>query len=128
MEKNEESSKIKKTHDEKLNFKSQILSNLQILIALLTIIAIIIGTYIYIDNRYALKNQLKRIEIRLELEITQDDLLYSLERSYELEDRLLKKTNVITEKEELRKLKERIKDFEKKRSNLNNKLIELENE
>jgi hypothetical protein len=53
--------------DEPLKNKPSLLQLLQFIATILVIFGIIFGVYRFIDDRYALKNELKSVEIRLEI-------------------------------------------------------------
>jgi len=75
------------------------------IISLLTIIGICFGAYIYIENRYALSEEVKKIEQRLDYKITSDQIQSKQQRIWGLEDRYPNKSKMPeTVKEEYRQL------------------------
>ncbi len=82
---------------------------LQAVGAVLAVVVVILGAYNYIDNRYALKNQLRNIEIRLEIKIKSDDIRQIQDRLWTLEDRLAEQEDA-TLREELRTLRQQYTD------------------
>ena len=78
----------------------------QAVIALLTIVGMFFGAYLFIDNKYALSATVKMIEQRLDYKIVSDQLSFIQSRIWLLEDRC--KGNEMPESvlEEYRKLLE----------------------
>lgn len=99
---------------------------LEITVAIVTLVVIIIGGYMFIENRYALRNQLQKIEIRLEMKIISDDRSQTQDRIWDLEDRIKGNPEDITAIEELRKLKEGKKDYEDKLNALRQSIITID--
>lgn len=92
------------------------------IIALCTVISFAFGTYFFIDSRYALADNVKQIEQRLDYKIKSDQLDQAQARSWNLEDRYKSVDKMpAAVKEEYRdlqdkkeKLKESLKSLEKK--------------
>ena len=57
------------------------------IISIFTIIGIAFGAYFYIDNRYALSQEVKKIEQRLDYKIIADQLQTKQERIWKISDR-----------------------------------------
>ncbi len=85
---------------------------LEIIGAIVALVVVIIGGYMFIENRYALKNQLEKIEIRLEMKIVSDNIHQIQNRVWDIQDRLSENPGDKTAKEEVRELKEKKKNFE----------------
>jgi hypothetical protein len=58
-----------------------------VIIGILTIIGIVFGVNSYIANRYALAEDVRKVEKRLDYKITDDQLQATQERMWKLEDR-----------------------------------------
>jgi len=99
---------------------------LEITVAIVTLVVIIIGGYMFIENRYALRNQLQKIEIRLEMKIIRDDRSQTQDRIWDLEDRIKENPENITAIEELRKLKEDKKDYADKLNTLRQSIMTID--
>lgn len=77
------------------------------------------SVYFWLDDRYALANDVKEIEQRLDIKILEDQMSSIQERIWKLEDRLAVRPHGarsvdITAKEELRELKEKKETIDKK--------------
>lgn len=88
-----------------------------VIIGILTIIGIVFGVNSYISNRYALAEDVKKVEKRLDYKIADDQLQATQERMWKLEDR--NKNNQIEkwaepDKERYRLLKELKEKLKKK--------------
>jgi len=57
------------------------------IIAILTILAFAFGAYFYFEQRYALCEDVKKVEKRLDYKIISDQFLYKEQRQLELEKR-----------------------------------------
>ncbi len=99
---------------------------LEITVAIVTLVVIIIGGYMFIENRYALRNQLQKIEIRLDMKIIRDDRSQTQDRIWDLEDRIKENPEDITAIEELRKLKEDKKDYVDKLNTLRQSIMTID--
>ncbi len=84
------------------------------IIAILTIIGIIFGVYFYIENRYALAEELKKTQQRLDYKIISDQFQAIQERIWKIKDRVGEKPKDQTIKEELQKLESDKKSLEMK--------------
>ncbi len=74
------------------------------IIAILTIIGIVFGVYFYIENRYALAEELKKTQQRLDYKILTDKFDAIQERIWKIKERSGEKPRDKTIKEELQKL------------------------
>lgn len=74
------------------------------IIAVLTILGFTFGAYFYLDNRYALSEDVKSIEKRLDYKIASDQLQSVQERIWQIEDRFQGNKMDPTTKEEIRNL------------------------
>ncbi len=94
-------------------------------LALIGALILIIGTcftvYFYAEGRYALAQEMKKVEQRLDYKILTDQLRAVQERIWQLEDRsnikkgkMTEATSDVTIKEELRKLYEEKRTLEEK--------------
>jgi len=99
---------------------------LEIIGAIVALVVVIIGGYMFIENRYALRNQLQKIEIRLEMKIIRDDRSQTQDRIWDLEDRIKENPEDITAIEELRKLKEDKKDYADKLNTLRQSIMTID--
>ncbi len=99
---------------------------LEITVAIVTLVVIIIGGYMFIENRYALRNQLQNIEIRLEMKIISDNRSQTQDRIWDLEDRIKENPENITAIEEVRKLKEDKKDYKDKLNALRQSVMTID--
>jgi hypothetical protein len=88
-------------------------------IALMAIIGSVFGAYFYIDNKYALSQELKRTEQRLEGKIISDQLNSVQDRIWKIEDRYDNKIMDSTVKEEYRKLQQQKIDLNNDLNNIN---------
>lgn len=86
-------------------------NSLEAIGAVLGVVVVIIGAYMYLENRYALKNQLQNIETRLEIKIKSDDIRQIQDRIWTIEDRLAEQEDV-TAREELRRLREQYTEYQ----------------
>lgn len=74
------------------------------IIALLTIIGICFSVYFYFERRYALAEDLKKVESRLDYKILSDRLQSIQDRIWKIIDRCSGKPTDVTINEELREL------------------------
>ncbi len=81
---------------------------------LLVLFGIMFGTYQYFENRYALAEEVKKIEKRIDYKILSDQLQMIQERIWKIEDRFRKKQMEETTKEELRLLELKKQEAQKK--------------
>ena len=81
---------------------------------LLILFGIMFGTYQYFENRYALAEEVKKIEKRIDYKILSDQLQTTQERIWKIEDRFQKKQMEETTKEELRTLEMKKQETQKK--------------
>ena len=88
-------------------------------ITILTILGFAFGAYFYIENRYALSQELEKTKQRLEYKIVGDQIQSIQDRIWKIIDRFQKKEMDETTKEELRSL-------EVNKEKLNDKLKALE--
>ena len=58
------------------------------IISILTIVGIAFGAYFYIENRYALSDELKQVEKRLDYKILSDQHNSIQHRIWQIQDRL----------------------------------------
>jgi len=89
------------------------------IITILTILGFAFGGYFYIENRYALAQELEKTKQRLEYKIISDQTQSIQDRIWKIIDRFQKKEMDDTTKEELRSL-------EVNKEKLNDKLKALE--
>lgn len=68
------------------------------------LVVIIIAGYFFIENRYAIKREMRMVQNRLEIKTINDDLKDVQKRIWVLEDRLNANPSDRTVKEDLRKL------------------------
>ena len=107
---------------------------LQTLATLFGIVVIIIGGYMFIERRYALrekvveieqryapKEEVKRLEIRLDMKILNDYIKQTQSRIWALEERIKIKPDDVTAQEEIRRLKDEKKNYEDELKDLRNK-------
>ncbi len=92
---------------------------LSLIIALLTIIGITFGVYFYMEKRYALADELTKVTQRLDEKIDSDRYNQIQDRIWKIQDRYRNKQMEDTVKEELRQL-------EKEKEELNNKIKKFE--
>lgn len=92
-----------------------------LIIAILTLFGILFGAYQYMETRYALAQEVKKIEQRLDYKILTDQLKAIQQRIWTIQDRFNNKKMDTTTKEEVRDLEqnkeqiqEKIKVFEQK--------------
>lgn len=78
------------------------------IIALCTLIGIVFGTYFWIDSRYALSEELKKTQQRLDYKIISDRANSLQERIWKIEDRCKGGKTDQTTAEELRSLKKQL--------------------
>ncbi len=99
-----------------------------------SVIVIIIGAYVYIENRYALKNQLQqienslnskalRIEKKLEIKILSDDISQIQDRIWVLQDRIDRNPDDLTAKEQHRELNTKKLDLMNKLKTLRESIL-----
>jgi predicted mannosyl-3-phosphoglycerate phosphatase (HAD superfamily) len=74
------------------------------IVSFLAIVSFVFGGYFYLEKRYALAQDLKKVEQRLEYKIVNDRLNSIQERIWKIEDRFENKPMDETTKEEYRKL------------------------
>jgi hypothetical protein len=79
-----------------------------LIVALIMIIGTCFTVYLYFDSRYALAQELKKTQQRLEYKIISDQLRSVTERIWKIQDRQEKSKQPVDEstKEELRELQE----------------------
>lgn len=87
--------------------------NVSPLITLAAFITTLFGGYFWLDNNYAKAYELAQLEQRFEIKLTSDSIQGINARIWQLEDRLQQKSDDITAKEELRKLKENKANLER---------------
>ena len=73
---------------------------------LIVLIGLCFGVYFFFENRYALAEELKKTQQRLEEKIQSDRLNSVQERIWKIQDRIGNKKPNDNEKEEIRRLKE----------------------
>lgn len=78
-----------------------------LLISLFTLMGIIFGAWFFIENRFALANDLKFVELRLDSKIEGDNYSRLQERLWQLQDRQEKKPSSDNERE-IRELKDQL--------------------
>lgn len=76
----------------------------QSILAIITLVSTAFGVYFYVDNKYALANDLEKVKQRLEYKIVSDHVQSIQDRIWKIEDRFQKKKMDDTTKEEYRKL------------------------
>ena len=76
------------------------------IVALITLIGLVFGIYFYMENRYALAEELNKVKQRLDYKIKADQLKSVQDRIWVIEDRYQSRRMDPTTMEELRKLKE----------------------
>jgi predicted mannosyl-3-phosphoglycerate phosphatase (HAD superfamily) len=81
---------------------------------ILILFGIMFGTYQYFENRYALAEEVKKIEKRIDYKILSDQLQMIQERIWKIEDRFQKKKMEETTKEEMRALEMKKQETQKK--------------
>ena len=88
------------------------------IISVLTIFGIIFGAYLYIDNRYALSEELNKVNQRLDYKIKSDQLNAVQQRIWNFDDRYQKKgmDNVTTN--EYRALQQQKDELNKELTNI----------
>lgn len=91
------------------------------LIAIITLIGIVFSIYFYMEKRYALAEDVQKLEQRLDYKITTDQLKDVQNRMWVLEDRYYKKEMSDSTKEEYRRLLEDKKLLEEKLRTLHSK-------
>ncbi len=85
------------------------------IISLLTIIGICFGAYFYIENRYALSQELEKTKQRLDYKIVSDQVQWKQQRMWTLDDRYPDKAQMPKSvKEEYQEIQEEKKVLEKK--------------
>ncbi|MCI5208275.1 MAG: hypothetical protein D3910_05665 [Candidatus Electrothrix sp. ATG2] len=85
-----------------------------IILSIISLISIAFASFFYIENKYALKSNLKKIEIKLEMKIISDDSFRIRERIWDLKDRLKEDPDDKTAQEDILILTEERKQLEKK--------------
>jgi hypothetical protein len=85
------------------------------IIAVVGVISLAFGGYFYLENRYALAEELQKTNQRLEQKIQQDRVNAVQERMWKIEDRLQDQNRRPTdlEKDEIRKLQVEKEQIEK---------------
>lgn len=90
-------------------------------IGILTIIGIVFGGYFWIENRYALSEELRKIEQRLDYKIISDQIQSIQDRIWKIIDRSGSRPKDAIIKEELRQLEEIKANLKMKLENLEKK-------
>lgn len=84
---------------------------IQSILAITALLSVVFGVYFYVDNRYALADDLNKTKQRLEYKIQADQLSNVQDRIWKIEDRFEKRTMDITTKEELKRLNQQKADL-----------------
>ncbi len=72
---------------------------LQALATIFGIVVIIVGAYMFIEQRYALKDQLQNIKVRLDMKIISDQILHTQSRIWKLKDRVDKRKQELKDRD-----------------------------
>ena len=97
------------------------------IIALFTVVGFCFSIYFFVDSRYALAAELRKVEDRLEYKINKDDINAKQERIWKLEDKASEETSsaakkaLLNEKRKLEAEKEEIENKNKEMINQSSK-------
>lgn len=81
---------------------------------ILILFGIMFGAYQFFEKRYALAEEVKKIEKRIDYKIISDQMQTIQERIWKIEDRFQKKEMDDTTKEEMRSLEKKKEETQKK--------------
>ncbi len=116
VKKKKDGGKRRTSDDDKKKMKDFVQTNRFFVI--MAILSAAFAVYLHFENRYAIKaeinKQMRLVEIRLEIKITEDQLKDTEERMTVLNSRLKKNRSNITAKEGVVSLKSKIKSYDRK--------------
>ena|SRR5215469_8980831 len=87
--------------------------NLQAIIGLIALISALFSGFFWIDSRYAQNRVMKKIEQRLDLKITNDQLQNAREQIWKLQERVTRTPTDKTASELIRSLQVKVQELEK---------------
>lgn len=96
----------------------------ELILALIAIISVAFGVFFFLENRYAKNMHMSKLELRLDLKISEDQLLSVEERILKFEGELgvIKESDLL--KSELRKLRKQEDNITEKIQSINKRIIE----
>lgn len=79
---------------------------IEIVLAILMIVGVAIGGYIYFEERYALDRELKELDTRFEMKVINDHIKELNNKIWQLEKSIMDNPNNTSVKEKIRELKD----------------------